>query len=63
MTASDGAARERVDVLGIKVACVDMATAIDMLATHMMGFRQEFTGGFLFDDVAHRLSSEALLNP
>lgn len=34
---------------------------LDMLATHMMGFRQEFTGGFLFDDVAHRLSSDALV--
>ncbi|MCC2594731.1 three-Cys-motif partner protein TcmP [Pusillimonas sp. MFBS29] len=33
---------------------------LDMLSTHMMGFRQEFTGGFLFDDVALRLSSEAL---
>jgi three-Cys-motif partner protein len=33
---------------------------LDMLATHMMGFRQEFTGGFLFDDVAHSLSADAL---
>lgn len=34
---------------------------LDMLATHMMGFRQEFTGGFLFDDVALRQSSDALV--
>jgi three-Cys-motif partner protein len=34
---------------------------LDMLATHVMGFRQEFTGGFLFDDVALRLSSDALV--
>lgn len=34
---------------------------LDMLATQVMGFRQEFTGGFLFDDVAHRLSSDALV--
>lgn len=33
---------------------------LDMLASHTMGFRQEFTGGFRFDDVAHRQSSDAL---
>ena len=33
---------------------------LDMLATSVMGFRQEFTGGFLFDDAALRLSSGAL---
>ncbi len=34
---------------------------LDMLAPHTMGFRQEFTGGFRFDDVAHHESSKALL--
>lgn len=33
---------------------------LDMLAPHTMGFRQEFTGGFRFDDVAHHESSKAL---
>lgn len=33
---------------------------LDMLASHMMGFRQEFTGGFQFDDVALSQSAEAL---
>jgi three-Cys-motif partner protein len=34
---------------------------LDMLASHTMGFRQEFTGGFCFDDVAHRQSADALV--
>ena len=34
---------------------------LDMLATHTMGFRQEFNGGFCFDDVAQRQSAEALV--
>lgn len=33
-----------------------------MLATHTMGFRQEFTGGFTFDEAAHKQSSDALFN-
>lgn len=33
---------------------------LNMLATHMMGFRQEFDGGFCFDDAAHTHSSAAL---
>lgn len=33
---------------------------LDMLATPMMGFRQEFNGGFCFDDVAQTHSSAAL---
>lgn len=33
---------------------------LDMLASHMMGFRQEFTGGFQFDDVALSQSAEVL---
>jgi three-Cys-motif partner protein len=32
----------------------------NMLASHTMGFRQEFTGGFRFDDVASHQSSTAL---
>lgn len=35
---------------------------LDMLATHMMGFRQEFTGGFQFDDVARHQSDIALID-
>lgn len=31
-----------------------------MLASHMMGFRQEFTGGFQFDDVAFCQSAQVL---
>ncbi len=34
---------------------------LDMLAPHTMGFRQEFTGGFQFDDVALRQSNQALM--
>jgi three-Cys-motif partner protein len=34
---------------------------LDMLAPHTMGFRQEFTGGFRFDDVALHESSKALI--
>lgn len=34
---------------------------LDMLAPHTMGFRQEFTGGFQFDDVALHQSNSALL--
>jgi hypothetical protein len=34
---------------------------LDMLAPHTMGFRQEFTGGFQFDDVALHQSNQALL--
>jgi len=33
---------------------------LDMLATHMMGFRQEFEGGFVFDDAAQNLSADVL---
>lgn len=33
---------------------------LDMLASHTMGFRQEFTGGFRFDDVALHQSADAL---
>lgn len=33
---------------------------LDMLATHTMGFRQKFTGGFRFDDVASHQSTTAL---
>lgn len=33
---------------------------LDMLASHMMGFRQEFTGGFQFDDVAFCQSAQVL---
>lgn len=33
---------------------------LDMLATHMMGFRQEFDGGFVFDDAAQNLSADVL---
>lgn len=33
---------------------------LDMLATYMMGFRQEFNGGFQFDDLAQSQSAEAL---
>ena len=33
---------------------------LDMLAPHTMGFMQEFTGGFRFDDVARHQSDEAL---
>lgn len=33
---------------------------LDMLATHTMGFRQEFDGGFRFDDVARDQSFGAL---
>lgn len=33
---------------------------LNMLATPMMGFRQEFNGGFRFDDVAHAHSFAAL---
>lgn len=33
---------------------------LDMLTTPMMGFRQEFNGGFCFDDIAHTHSSVAL---
>lgn len=34
---------------------------LDMLAPHTMGFRQEFTGGFQFDDVAKSASAVALV--
>ncbi|WP_211442737.1 three-Cys-motif partner protein TcmP [Collimonas humicola] len=34
---------------------------LNMLAPHLMGFRQEFTGGFQFDDVARDQSHEALI--
>jgi three-Cys-motif partner protein len=34
---------------------------LDMLAPQTMGFRQEFTGGFQFDDVALHRSNSALL--
>ncbi|MES2048037.1 MAG: three-Cys-motif partner protein TcmP [Pseudomonadota bacterium] len=34
---------------------------LDMLAPHTMGFRQEFTGGFQFDDVALHQSNSALI--
>lgn len=34
---------------------------LDMLATHTMGFRQEFDGGFQFDDVALSESTNALV--
>lgn len=34
---------------------------LDMLASHTMGFRQEFDGGFRFDDVAKNQSSSALI--
>ena len=34
---------------------------LDMLAPHTMGFRQEFTGGFQFDDVARHQSNTALI--
>lgn len=34
---------------------------LDMLAPHTMGFRQEFNGGFQFDDVALNQSNKALL--
>ena len=34
---------------------------LDMLATHTMGFRQEFDGGFQFDDVALAESTSALV--
>ena len=34
---------------------------LDMLAPHTMGFRQEFTGGFQFDDVALHASNSALI--
>lgn len=34
---------------------------LDMLAVHTMGFRQEFTGGFQFDDVALHQSNSALI--
>jgi three-Cys-motif partner protein len=34
---------------------------LDMLAPHTMGFRQEFTGGFQFDDVALHESKKALI--
>ncbi|THT95451.1 three-Cys-motif partner protein TcmP [Lampropedia puyangensis] len=33
---------------------------LDMLATHMMGFRQQFEGGFVFDDMAQNLSADTL---
>jgi hypothetical protein len=33
-----------------------------MLAPHTMGFRQEFTGGFQFDDVALDASNSALIH-
>lgn len=33
---------------------------LDMLASHTMGFRQEFNGGFRFDDVAVHESASAL---
>ena len=33
---------------------------LEMLATHMMGFRQQFKGGFVFDDVAQSLSAGVL---
>lgn len=33
---------------------------LNMLASHMMGFRQDFTGGFQFDDVALCQSAEVL---
>lgn len=35
---------------------------LDMLAPHLMGFRQEFTGGFRFDDVARHQSNTALVD-
>lgn len=35
---------------------------LDMLAPHTMGFRQEFTGGFQFDDVALDASNSALIH-
>lgn len=34
---------------------------LDMLATHTMGFRQDFNGGFQFDDVALSESTNALV--
>jgi three-Cys-motif partner protein len=34
---------------------------LDMLATHTMGFRQEFSGGFQFDDAACSESTNALV--
>jgi three-Cys-motif partner protein len=34
---------------------------LDMLAPHTMGFRQEFDGGFQFDDVALEASNSALI--
>ena len=33
---------------------------LNMLASHVMGFRQEFQGGFEFDDAARNLSASAL---